>query len=126
MYYLNWVKYTYHIRQRKVRWKIGLEYAGREMLSLVAAAFKLNIIKNLHWVTGIKTKLEQIGMLDMFLYQDLITHLFCYQRQNDICHQNALLDIKRDSSKLKTYSLLKKQIGYKNYLSIIQNINHRM
>ena len=34
-------------------------------------------------------------------------------------------EMKKESSKLRTYSLLKTQIGYENYLRKIENIQHR-
>ena len=40
--------------------------------------------------------------------------------------QNTFHDIQKESSKLRTYSLLKKQIGYECYLSQIRNIDHRI
>ena len=64
-------------------------------------------------------------MLDHFLNNDKRTHTFAFQRLCDIFHQNNLQDIKRESSKLRTYSLLKTQIGYEPYLSEVQNIEHR-
>ena len=39
--------------------------------------------------------------------------------------QTALREINRQSSKPRTYGLLKTKIGYENYLSDTQNINHR-
>ena len=93
---------------------------------LVTSSYELNIFGNLAWATGIKNTLQQIGMFDIFLNRDRRAHLSFYQRKNDIFHQNSLYEIKQDSSKLRTYSLLKTQIGYESYLSQIQNINHRM
>ena len=60
-----------------------------------------------------------------FLTKDVRTHTLSFQRLQDIFHQNAFHDIK-ESSKLKTYSILKIQIGYENYLSQIQNTQNRI
>ena len=97
----------------------------RNCNNLVTLSYKLNITENLAWATGIKTKLEQIGMLDVFLNQEKNASISFYQRKNDIFHQNALCNIKLLSNKLRTYSLLKTEIGYESYLSQIENVNHR-
>ena len=85
---------------------------------LVKSSNKNSIIENLTWQNQIKTTLTINGMLDHFLNNDKRTHSFAFQRLCDIFHQNTLQDIKRESSKLRTYSLLKTQIGYETYLSI--------
>ena len=83
------------------------------------------ITENLTWQNQIKNTLTINGMLDHFLNNDKRTHTFAFQRLCDIFHKNTLQDIKRESSKLRTYSLLKTQIGYETYLSQVQNIEHR-
>ena len=89
------------------------------------SSYKNSIIENLMWQNQIKNTLTINGMLDHFLNNDRRTHTFAFQRLCDIFHQNTLQDIKRESSKLRTYSLLKTQIGYETYLSEVQNIEHR-
>ena len=64
-------------------------------------------------------------MLDKFLSNDERTHISSFQRLSDIFHQTTFHDNKKESSKLRTYSLLKTEIGYENDLSQIQNIQHR-
>ena len=93
--------------------------------NLVANSYKNSATENLSWPNRIKDTLSQIGMLDKFLNKDEKTHISSFQRLSDIFHQNTLHDIKKESSKLRTYSLLKTEIGYENYLSQIQNIQHR-
>ena len=77
---------------------------------------------NLSWPAGIKDTLSRIGMLDKFLNKDDTAHVSSFQRLRDILHQNTFHEIKKES---RTYSLLKTQIGYENYLSKIENIQHR-
>ena len=92
---------------------------------LVKSSYKNSSIENLTWQNQIKNTLTINGMLDYFLNNDKRTHTFAFQRLCEIFHQNTLQDIKRESSKLRTYSLLKTQIGYETYLSEVQNIEHR-
>ena len=65
-------------------------------------------------------------MLDKFLNKDDTAHISSFQRLCDIFHQNTFHEIRKESSKLRTYSLLKTQIGYENYLSKIENIKHNI
>ena len=52
-------------------------------------------------------------------------HNAYFTRLKDIFHQNAFADIKRGDSKLRTYALLKTEIGAEQYLKIIKNIKNR-
>ena len=44
---------------------------------------------------------------------------------SDIFHQEAFSDIRRENSKLRTYSMFKTCPGYEQYLTVIQNIEIR-
>ena len=48
------------------------------------------------------------------------------QRQNDIFHQNVFENIRKENSKLRTYSLLKTEIGKEKYLDRVQNVQNRV
>ena len=89
-----------------------------------------------HWVriitktecnenTNIKQKLTVIGMREQFLANDKNSHLKAFQRTINIFHQEAFSDIQRSDSKLRTYSLLKVQLGFENYLNDIKSIKER-
>ena len=98
---------------------------GIKCNNLVITSYECSVTLNLSWQNKIKDTLSNIGMLDTFLTKDVRTHTLAFQRLQDIFHQNAFHDIK-ESSKLKTYSILKIQIGYENYLSQIQNTQNRI
>ena len=49
-----------------------------------------------------------------------------FKRLVDIFHQNAFAEISRESSKLRTYSLVKKEAGEEPYLNFVKNSNDRM
>ena len=48
------------------------------------------------------------------------------QRQNDIFYQNVIENIRNESSKLRTYSLLKTAIGKEKYLDRVRNVQNRV
>ena len=88
--------------------------------------------ENLIWITNIKRLLETNGMLESFLdphhetnkYKQRIDNLF-YQRIKDQFHQTSFEDINKENGKLKTYSLVKNNIGLEKYLRGVHNIQHR-
>ena len=81
---------------------------------------------NLTWPTRIKNILSEIGMYENFLSKSPNTHFKAYQRMNDIFHQSAFSQIGDESSKLRTYSTLKSEIGCERYLDTVLNIHDRV
>ena len=55
-----------------------------------------------------------------------ITHKRFYERLSDIHHQNAFTIINNDSSKLRTYALLKNKPGMSKYITDISNTKDRV
>ena len=84
------------------------------------------ILLHLNWSTRIKNTLEEIGMYDAYLEQNRNAHITIFQRLIDTFHQNAFSEIGRESSKLRTYHIIKTKIGYEDYLNEIQNIEARV
>ena len=68
-------------------------------------------------------------MLSLFLNaytnKPIFVYKKIYQRLSDIFHQESLETIKNEESKLRTYGLLKREIGLENYLIDINNPNIR-
>ena len=56
-------------------------------------------------------------MMESFMNKEKISHIKVFQRLYDIFHQVAFADISRVNSKLRTYSLIKTEIGLEDYLS---------
>ena len=56
---------------------------------------------------------------------ELPTHNELFERLLDICHQNEISSISCETGKLRTYSLIKSNIGYENYLSNVRNVKSR-
>ena len=91
--------------------------------------------ENLPWTSTIKTLLESNGMLQSFLVtsnnnvnnnnKQKPIEILIFQRLSDQFHQNSFESIKKESSKLKTYSTLKNKIDMEKYLKDIYNIKYR-
>ena len=58
--------------------------------------------------------------------RDKRSHTLSCQRLSDTFHQHVFHDMNRETSKLRTYKLLKTKIGYENYLSEIENVKQRI
>ena len=85
--------------------------------------------KDLLWVRNIINLLEQNGLGCFYHYDFQITHYFIYkkifQRLSDKFHQDAFSTLKDNSSKLRTYGLIKTEVGMEGYLSEIPNPSRR-
>ena len=93
---------------------------------MITKSYESAITHNLKWIMGIKTNLEEIGMYDAYLNKHDNTHIKLLQRLIDLFPQNTFSTIKQENSKLRTYSIFKKEIDCEEYLSKIQNIEVRV
>ena len=82
--------------------------------------------ENLSWQINMETLLSGIGMRQAFIDRDINTHLDACQRLQDIYHQNAFASIKREDSKLRTYSKFKVTPGFEKYLDDLQCVKERI
>ena len=87
-------------------------------------------IFSLPWIETIKERLSTIGMYENFLHPSSQrhqgTHKHFYKRLSDIHHQNALTIINDESSKLRTYALLKNKPGMSGYITEISSTKDRV
>ena len=81
------------------------------------------------WVENIKKELFSVGLGNIFWSvkntTDYIENTY-FQRINDIFHQLSFAKIREKGSKLRTYSLFKKDIGYENYLTKVTSVQKRV
>ena len=98
-------------------------YSYQQADELVIKSYTFALIKNLKWPYQVEITLSQIGMMDSIITKENNSHIKVFQRLYDIFHQKAFDEISRDSSKLRTYSLVKRKIGLEGYLSSNTNIN---
>ena len=93
--------------------------------TLLCASYDDAYTTNLPWMTNIKSTLERNGMMCFFIntFQDkpLFISNKLFLRLSDEFHQNALERINNNQSKLRTYNLLKQNIGTEHYLHVIRN-----
>ena len=82
---------------------------------------------NLEWHSKICEELSGVGLFELFITrQDNISvENIAFKRFVDIFHQNSFAEIKSENSKLRTYGLLKTEIGCEKYLSEITSVNER-
>ena len=73
----------------------------------------------------VQNKLTEIGMMQSFVGGSN-THEKAFSRMKDIFHQEAFAAINKESSKLRTYKLIKGEIGFENYLNTVNNIKNRI
>ena len=84
---------------------------------LVVKSYNFGLSEKLKWPEYIETNLSQIGMMESFLNKRNISHVEVFQRLSDIFHQESFAEINKESSKLRTYSLIKTKIGLESYLT---------
>ena len=93
---------------------------------LLKVSYNHSITHNLCWKERVEYTFCVNGMYDILLNKDKEAHLYIFKRMEDIFYQSTFNDIKKETSKLRTYSLLKTKPGFETYLNEIQNINHRI
>ena len=94
--------------------------------SLLSASYNGAVNESLDWIAKIKQSLSEIGMFNYFANRDInLVHNKVYRRLADICFQTQIFSISRVDSKLRTYNLIKNNIRFEKYLSLIRNGNRR-
>ena len=98
--------------------------------SILLASYVDSSVMNLSWTAGIKRHLEGNGLLNHFLCVFPSKPCFTYKRLHstlvDQFHQNAFSSIKAPDSKLRTYGLIKTEIGFESYLRETNIIDDRI
>ena len=82
-------------------------------------SFKNSLHLRLAWLSRIKTGISSIVMQDIFLHGNISpqrTDNPFFARSVNIFHQNSFAELNRENSKLRTYKLLKSEIGREPYL----------
>ena len=115
---------TYAIKNSIKNWsRIGL---FNECNALTKLSFQNIVDKDFEWNRNIRNILNNIGLGNILNGDTSRPEVEVFKRLADIFHQNAFTGISRESSKLRTYSLLKKEAGEEPYLYFVKNINDRM
>ena len=124
---LGQVPLKYYAKRNAIKnWKrISTHNSTNDIL---IKSFKFALSQELTWPIEIRTNLSEIGMMEYFLNNEQynMIHDKAFQRMCDIFHQNAFAEIKKETSKLRTYSYLKTTIGLENYLCTQKNTHDRI
>ena len=92
---------------------------------VVYDSYQFSTDEKLLWTENMKTMLSEIGLMQSFVTKNPVTHKEAFQRMQDIYHQTALENIKRDDGRLRTYALFKTTPGFEKYLDEISCIKER-
>ena len=95
---------------------------------IITKSYDHALAQNMSWPIEIKNALSNIGMMESFINpgDDDNLHTKAFQRMCDIFHQEAFEYLRKEDSKLRTYSHIKSQTGLEPYLHEIKNIKDRV
>ena len=94
--------------------------------SVLVESYKESSKEKLLWISNIKKVLEENGMLNCFLNTNdndgnpFFVNKRIFQTLCDQFYQNTFEVIRNEGSKLRTYAIFKKYIGFEKYLSEIK------
>ena len=113
---------TYAIKAAIQNWE---RIKSKQVNAHLKASYENAIEDNLPWISNIKHTLDKNGMTCFYMnsYNDKppFIHKKISQKISDIFHQEAFSTITNEQSKLRTYGILKKEIGFERYLHEIKN-----
>lgn len=114
--------HLYAIRAAVKNWE---RLKGQRANELLMESYRDAENERLPWFLHIKELLEENGMFSFIINPNTGTQPFInkklFQRLSDAFHQKSFEDIRGESNKLRTYALLKTEIGFENYLLTIKN-----
>ena len=101
-----------------------------EANSILIASYKDAVQENLPWIQQIQDHLEKNGLLSLFINEyPEAPYFICkklYKNLVDQFFQNSFADIRLGDGKLRTYALIKTQIGLEKYLVEVRNVRKRI
>ena len=84
---------------------------------LVHMSYENAFSNSLVWPCMVRLNFERVGLYDLFLNpRDKNVEIELFQRLTDIYHQETFDKMRENSSKLRTYGLMKHAIGIEDYL----------
>ena len=86
-----------------------------------------NMIENgIEWCKNIKLLLGNLGL--NYIFDGCVSNpeVVVYKRVTDVFLQNAFTEISKESSKLRTYCLVKKEFRREPYLKSVKNVKDRI
>ena len=114
----------YAVKNALKKWvRLTIQRKGNE-ITLKSNEFARG--KNLKSIACVQNTLTRLGLMEDFINKNKNTHLNAWQRLNDIFHQLAFTEINKENSKLRTYGLIKTNLGFENYLNADINVQDRI
>ena len=92
---------------------------------LVHLSFENIIEKDFDWQKNIRLLLNHIGLGYILTSDDSNPEVEVYKRLVDIFQQRVFEEIRKEDSKLRTYSLIKKDFKIEPYLENVKNLKDR-
>ena len=93
---------------------------------LTLLSFENIVNKDLEWYKNIKNILNRIGLGNILSGDVSNPEVEVFKRLVDIFYQNTFAEIKKESSKLRTYSIVKMEAGEEPYLRFVKNVKDRI
>ena len=101
-------------------WWINIQGSPNEMVQFS----HINPTENeLEWNVSVKKCLDLMGIGGGT--NDNLLPITAIKRMSDIFHQESFAEINKEGNKLRIYAKIKLEKGYKNYLSIMANVEKR-
>ena len=113
-----------NLNARKWPLKLGKNLFENNANKLVVNSYESAIEENRNWQHLIQNKLTEIGMMNSF-EEGREIHVKTFSRMRDSFHQEAFAAMNQESSNLRTYKLLKVEIGLETYLTIVNNSKNK-
>ena len=117
---------TYAIKAAIQNWE---RIKSKHVNAHLKTSYENAIEDNLPWISNIKDILDKNGMTCFHIntYNDKspFVHKKIFRTISDIFHQEAFSTITKEKSKLRTYGILKREIGIEKYLYEIKNSSIR-
>ena len=92
--------------------------------NLVIKSYTFAREENLNWADMIKNKLAETDIIQPWDGEKEVNEV-AFSRLRDIFHNTAFAEISKDTSKLRTYKLIKEKIGLETYLTTVNNVQNR-
>ena len=115
---------TYAIKNSIKNWnRIAI---GSNCNPLVRLSYENIVNKDMEWYKNLKSLLNYTGLGNILHGEESNPEVIVYKRLVDMFHQNVFTEIAQETSKLRTYSLVKREVGEEPYLKAVKNIKDRI
>ena len=115
---------TYAIKNSVKNWNRIVKL--KECNPLVRLSFENIVEKDLDWQKNVTLLLNNIGLGEILTGNEQNPEVIVYKRLIDIFQQRVFAEIGQETSKLRTYSLVKNDLKREPYLETVKNLKDRI